>query len=72
MGAGTLCNYRWAIRFSDINGRVYETDWSPVHIGCSAGTAKWTLNFGRDEGAGFYSGVPKRTGQVCAYLYESP
>jgi hypothetical protein len=71
MGAGTICNYRWAIRFSDASGRVYETDVSPLHVGCSGGAAKWTMNYGSPEGGGWYSGVRKWTGRVCMYLYES-
>jgi hypothetical protein len=70
-GAGTICNYRWQIRYSDTSGRVYETDTSPLHVGCRAAAANWTVNYGTNQGGGWYSGVRKRTGQVCVYLYES-
>jgi hypothetical protein len=64
--AGTICNYRWAVRFSDINGRVYETDWSGAHAGCTFAVPGTAETF-RYSG----SSVRKRTGEVCVYLYES-
>ncbi len=63
---GTICNYRWEVRFTNTNARGYETDWSPLHVGCTAGQLGPTETFS-------YSGrsARKRTGQVCVYLYES-
>jgi hypothetical protein len=71
VGVGTICNYRFQIRFYDDRGRRYETDTSREHVGCRAAAANWTKNFGARNWWGGYNGVRKRTGQVCAYLIES-
>lgn len=70
-GIGTLCNYRFRIRFRDINGRLYETDYSPTHVGCRAAAGNWTKNFGRYLGGGEYAGVRKKTGMVCVQVQQS-
>jgi hypothetical protein len=72
IGAGTICNYKFQIRFFNDNGKQYgPTQTSPEHVGCRAAAAKFQWNFGRNEGGGFYAGVHKQTGQVCGYLLES-
>lgn len=38
-GAGTVCNYKLQVRWSNNSGRVYETDNSPEHYGCRGGAA---------------------------------
>jgi hypothetical protein len=71
-GIGTLCNYRFQVRWSDDRGRQYETDTSPEHVGCRGAAANWTENLGTFNWLnGWYNGVRKRTGQVCAYVIES-
>lgn len=60
-GVGTICNYRFQIWFSNVNNRVYETDNSPLHIGCRAAAAVWTKNYNDT----------KRTGRVCVQVLES-
>lgn len=60
-GVGTICNYRFEIEFSDVNNRRYETDASPLHIGCRPGAAVWTKNYNDT----------KRTGRVCVQVLES-
>ena len=47
LGAGTVCNWKMELRWTDVNGRVYRTDSSRVHVGCSAGRAVYGRNFGR-------------------------
>jgi hypothetical protein len=71
MGAGTICNYKFQVRWFDDSGRLYETDTSPEHVGCRAAAANWTENFGTPNLWGGYNGVRKHTGQVCGYLIES-
>jgi hypothetical protein len=71
MGIGTICNYRFQVRFFDDRGRRYETDTSPLHVGCRAAAANWTRDYGARNMWGGYDGVHKRTGEVCAYLIEA-
>ena len=40
-GAGTVCNWRFELRWTDVNGHVYRTDSSAVHTGCRAVSAVW-------------------------------
>jgi len=71
-GVGTICNYSFQIRWFDNNGRQYETDNSPLHAGCRGGADKWTENFGSyDYAQGYYNGVYKKSGKVCAYVIEA-
>jgi hypothetical protein len=60
-GIGTLCNYRFRIRFRDIHNRLYETDYSPTHVGCRAAGAQWKKNYG----------VKKKTGSVCVMVQQN-
>jgi hypothetical protein len=60
-GIGTLCNYRFRIRFRDINGNLYETDYSPTHVGCRVAAGAWTKNY-NDK---------KKTGQVCVQVQQN-
>ena len=60
-GIGTLCNYRFRIRFRDIHGTLYETDYSPTHTGCRVAAGAWTNNYG----------VKKKTGQVCVQVQQN-
>jgi hypothetical protein len=60
-GVGTICNYKFQIQFTDVNNRVYETDDSPLHVGCRGGAAVWTKNYNDT----------KRTGRVCVQVLES-
>ena len=60
-GVGTICNYKFQIQFSNVNNHVYETDDSPLHIGCRGGAAVWTKNYNDT----------KRTGRVCVQVLES-
>jgi hypothetical protein len=62
-GIGTLCNYRFRIRFRDIHGNLYETDYSPTHVGCRVASGWWTKSFG--------NGVYKKTGQVCVQVQQN-
>jgi hypothetical protein len=71
MGAGTICNYKFQLRWFNDGGHQYATDTSSEHVGCRAAAAKWSKNYGAAEGGGFYRGVHKATGQVCGYLIES-
>jgi hypothetical protein len=59
-GIGTLCNCRFQIVFSDINGRVYETDNSATHAGCRGAAGRWTKDYNQR----------KRTGRVCVWVLE--
>jgi hypothetical protein len=70
-GAGTICNYRFQLRWFNDRGRQYATNTSGEHVGCRAAAAKASWNFGKAEGGGFYGGVHKATGEVCGYLIES-
>lgn len=70
-GIGTICNYRFQVRWFNIRDRRYETDTSHLHVGCRPAAASWTKNFGPRTVWGGYVGVRKRTGEVCAYLIES-
>ncbi len=70
-GIGTLCNYRFRIRFRDIHGTLYETDYSPTHVGCRVAAGSWTKNFGTKLPNGSYTGVYKKTGQVCVQVQEN-
>lgn len=65
-GIGTVCNYRFQLQWFNVRGRRYEVDNGPLHVGCSAGAAKWETGFGR-----YWTGARKQTGEVCGYLYES-
>jgi hypothetical protein len=60
-GIGTLCNYRFRIRFRDINNNLYETDYSPTHVGCRAAAGQWKKNYG----------VKKKTGSVCVQVQQN-
>lgn len=60
-GIGTLCNYRFRIRFRDINGNLYETDYSPTHTGCRVAAGAWTKNYNDT----------KKTGQVCVQVQQN-
>ena len=75
LGAGTVCNWKMELRWTDVNGHVYRTDSSRVHVGCSAGRAVYGRNFGHQVYSSIYgwywSGMKMRTGRVCGYLYES-
>ena len=74
-GAGTVCNYRWVIRWTTTSGAVYRTDSSAVHVGCRAVSAVWERDYGHNVYSSIYgwywSGMNMRTGRVCGYLYES-
>jgi hypothetical protein len=70
-GIGTLCNYRFRIRFRDIRGRLYETYYSSTHVGCRVAAGSWTKNFGARLPDGGYAGVRKKTGQVCVQVLEN-
>jgi hypothetical protein len=60
-GIGTLCNYRFQIRFRDIHGKLYETDNSPTHVGCRVAAGAWTKNYNDT----------KKTGQVCVQVQQN-
>ena len=71
LGAGTVCNWKMELRWTDVNGHVYRTDSSRVHVGCSAGRAVYGRNFGHQVYSSIYlSGMKMRTGRACGYLYE--
>jgi hypothetical protein len=74
-GAGTVCNYKWVLRWTNTNGSAYRTDSSGVHVGCRAVSAVWERDYGHEvfsQTYGWYwSGTKMRTGRVCGYLYES-
>jgi hypothetical protein len=74
-GAGTVCNYRWVIRWTTTSGAVYRTDSSALHEGCRGVSAVWERDYGHEVFSSTYgwywSGVKMRTGRVCGYLYES-
>ncbi len=75
VGAGTVCNWKMVLRWTNVDGRVYRTDSSRVHVGCSLGRAVYGVHYGRQVYSSTYgwywSGVSMRTGRVCGYLYES-
>jgi hypothetical protein len=74
-GAGTVCNYKWVVRYTNTSGQVYRTDSSAVHVGCRAVSAVWERDYGHEvfsQTYGWYwSGMEAQTGRVCGYLYES-
>jgi hypothetical protein len=74
-GAGTVCNYKWVLRWTTTSGAVYRTDRSAVHVGCRAASAVWERDYGHEVFSSTYgwywSGMKMRTGRVCGYLYES-
>lgn len=74
-GAGTVCNYKWVIRWTTTSGAVYRTDSSALHVGCRAVSAVWERDYGHEVYSSTYgwywSGMKMRTGRVCGYLYES-
>jgi hypothetical protein len=74
-GAGTVCNYKWVLRWTTTSGAVYRTDSSAVHVGCRAVSAVWERDYGHEVFSSTYgwywSGMKMRTGRVCGYLYES-
>lgn len=49
------------IRFRDIHNRLYETDYSPTHIGCRVAGGAWKKNYG----------VKKKTGAVCVMVQQN-
>jgi hypothetical protein len=70
-GIGTICNYRFHIWFSEINGRVYENDYSRAHVGCRGAAGNWTRNFGSRVPWGGYAGIKKKTGEVCVQVLQN-
>lgn len=68
-GLGTLCNYRFRIRFWDIHGRLYESHYSPTHVGCRVAAGWWTKTFGPyNRQLSYYPGLYKRRGMVCVQV----
>lgn len=60
-GVGTVCNYRFRVRFRDIHGRAYQTNYSRTHVGC-----RWAY----DTRIFVYKSY-KRTGMVCVQVQEN-
>jgi hypothetical protein len=69
-GAGTICNYKFQVRWFNDQGHQYATNTSGEHVGCSA-VARFQWNFGTNEGGGYYAGIYRPTGEVCGYVIES-
>jgi hypothetical protein len=70
-GIGTACNYQFQLRWSENKGKVYETQTSSLHTGCTAAHAKHEWNYGRENAEGLYEGVYKKSGKLCGYVLEA-
>lgn len=60
-GIGTVCNFRFRTRFRNLRGRLYETDYSRIHVGCNVAWGS----------AWFMYGVRKKKGMVCEQVQEN-
>lgn len=71
MGIGTLCNYRFRIRFWNAHGKLYEAHYSPTHTGCRAMYGSWAKPFWNPRLGPPYVGQYKKTGMVCVQVLEN-